>query len=87
MFIQLIKNVLGFNLITDDILSIHLGIEYWTLQIHIISKLISSREKVHDIPINPDRTLGSLSTKVHFRNLAASSKACGHALMTTNYDN
>ena len=37
MFIQLFKNVLGFNLITDDIVSIYLGIEYWTLQIHIIS--------------------------------------------------
>ena len=58
IFIQLIKNVLGFDLITDDILSIYLGIEYWTLQIHIISKLISSREKVHNMPINPDRTLG-----------------------------
>ena len=58
IFIQLIKNVLGFDLIKDDILSIYLGIEYWTLQIHIISKLISSREKVHDMPINPDRTLG-----------------------------
>ena len=31
IFIQLIKNVLGFDLIKDDILSIYLGIEYWTL--------------------------------------------------------
>ena len=44
------------------------------------SKLISSREKVHEYLLTLTGRWGSLSTKVHFRNLAASSKACGHAL-------